>query len=119
MNARTVLIPLLREDVAPRFDLAVEVMLASFDEDGAETGRQTIMLSHSSADELCDFVLRQGVSAVIANGIEEEYYHYLRWKRVEVLDGIMGPAGEALERFRQGRLAPGDILYERSDGCAL
>ena len=115
MSARTLLVPLLRKDVAPRFDLAVELLLVGFDDAQAETSRQHVMLAHSSADELCDFILRQGVSVVVANGIEEGYYHYLRWKRVEVLDGVMGPADLAVERFAQGRLAAGDILFERSD----
>lgn len=119
MTPRTVLVPLLRDDVAPRFDLAVEVLVASLDEEGTETGRQHVMLAHSSADELCDFILRQGVSALIVGGIEEEHYHYLRWKRVEVLDGIMGSAELALERFAAGRLAPGDILFARSGDCAF
>lgn len=115
MTPRTLLVPLWRTDVAPRFDLAVEILLVSFDESSAETGRQNVMLAHSSADELCDFILRQGVSVVVANGIEEGYYHYLRWKRVEVLDGVMGPVDRVVERFAQGRLAAGDILFERSD----
>lgn len=119
MSPRTLLVPLLRKDVAPRFDLAVEVLLVGFDESMAETGRQNVMMAHSSADDLCDFILRQGVSVVVANGIEEGYYHYLRWKRVEVLDGVMGPADLVVERFAQGRLAAGDILFERSDAGAL
>jgi predicted Fe-Mo cluster-binding NifX family protein len=119
VTPRTVLVPLLRQDVAPRFDLAVEVLVASYDEAGTETGRQHVMLAHSSADELCDFILRQGVNALVVGGIEEEYYHYLRWKRVEVLDGVMGPAELALERFALGRLSAGDILFPRSGGCAL
>lgn len=118
MTPRTVLVPLLRENVAPRFDLAVELLLAAFDEDRAEVGRQHVMLAHSSADELCDFILRQGVNALIVGGIEEEYYHYLRWKRVEVLDGIMGPVNLVLERYARGRLTAGDILFERSDAGA-
>jgi len=118
MSARTLLVPLLRDNVAPRFDLAVELLLVGLDEEHQETGRQNVMLAHSSADELCDFILRQGVSAVIVGGITEEYYHYLRWKRVEVLDGVMGPADLAVTLFAQGRLAPGDILFARSDGHA-
>ena len=119
MTPRTLLVPLLREDVAPRFDLAVELLLVSLDENRAETGRQHLMLAHSSADELCDFILRQGVSALVVGGIEEEYFHYLRWKRVEVLDGVMGPAGLAVERYAAGRLAAGDILFPRSPGRAV
>ena len=110
---RKVLIPLHRDDVAPRFDLAVEVLLAELDEEGRVAGRQGVFLAHASGDELCDFILKNGVEVLIVNGIEEDYYHYLRWKRVEVVDGVMGPADEALARYAAGRLAAGDTLYER------
>lgn len=109
--SRTVLVPLLRNEVAPRFDLALEVLLARISEEGAEMSRDIVLLDHASADGLCDFVLKHDVSSVIVNGIEEEYYHYLRWKRVEVVDQVMGPVDAVLERWRSGRLAPGDILY--------
>ncbi len=109
--ARTVLVPLLRNEVAPRFDLALEVLLARISDEGEEISRDIILLDHASADGLCDFVLKNDVAAVLVGGIEEEYYHYLRWKRVEVVDQVMGPVDAVLERFRAGRLAPGDILY--------
>jgi hypothetical protein len=50
---------------------------------------------------------------VICGGIEEEYYQYLTWKRVKVLDSVIGDSGEALERLAAGRLQAGDILVER------
>ncbi len=109
--ARTVLVPLLRNEVAPRLDLALEVLVARISDEDEEMSRDVILLDHASADGLCDFVLKNGVSTVIVNGVEEEYYHYLRWKRVEVVDQVMGPVDAVLERWRAGRLAPGDILY--------
>lgn len=114
--ARNVLVPLLRNDVAPRFDLALEVLLVRLSDEGEERSRDIILLDHASADGLCDFVLKHDVSAVLVNGIEEEYYHYLRWKRVEVVDQVMGPADAVLRRFLAGGLTPGDILYAQEEG---
>ena len=114
MASRKVLIPLLRDEVHPRFDLAVEVMLAELTEDGGQRQR-ILVLPHASADELCDLILREGVGTVVCGGLEEEYYHYLRWKRVEVIDGVAGEAALALERYKAGALRSGDILFTRSE----
>jgi predicted Fe-Mo cluster-binding NifX family protein len=69
------------------------------------------VLANSSADDLCDLILDREVAAVITGGIEEEHYHYLRWKRVEVVDCVAGLAGEALTRYLRGELEPGAILF--------
>lgn len=110
----TVLIPLMANEVAPRFDLAQAVLLATLPEEGAPEGQAvttTLVLEQPSSDALCDLALTRGVSCVVCNGIEEEYYHYLRWKRIEVLDAVMGPVDAVLARLAAGRLKAGDILY--------
>ena len=114
----TVLIPLAANEVAPRFDLAQAVLLAVLPEEGSDerVGQTTILvLEQPSADALCDLALTRGVACVVCNGIEEEYYHYLRWKRVEVLDAVMGPVDAVLARLAAGRLKSGDILYETGE----
>ncbi|EPR37452.1 hypothetical protein dsx2_0798 [Desulfovibrio sp. X2] len=115
MARNNVLVPLLGDAVAPRFDQALELLLLRRGDDGEERGRDTVLLDHASADGLCDFILRHEVGLVVVNGIEEEYYHYLRWKRVEVIDQVMGPVEAVLARLFAGELAPGDILYARGD----
>ena len=111
MANRRVLLPLAGEDVAPRFDAALAVLLAELDDAGDMVSSETIVLPRASADELCEFVLVHGVTAVIANGIPEDHFHYLRWKRVEVVDDVMGPAEEALRLFAAGTLQTGAIVY--------
>lgn len=110
---KNILVTLYRDEVAPRFDLASEVLLVSLDLDGREAKRQELVLAHSSADELCDLILDRDVSVVICGGIEEEHYHYLRWKRLDVLDGVAGPAEEALRLYLAGGLESGAILFPR------
>lgn len=124
MRTLRVLIPLFKDEVAPRFDLAAEALLADVthdvDGDGESVGIKTedFLLPHPSADGLCDLILRKDVDVLICGGVEEEYYHYLRWKRVEVLDNVAGAAREALESFAQGKLQPGDILFDREEDHA-
>ena len=110
-----VLIPLYGNDVAPRFDLATEAYIAKLDESGI-VEEHTYVLPHASSDELCRMVLSEGVSEVICGAVEEEYFQYLTWKKVTVIDSVIGPYSEVLERFRTGRLEPGDILADRSGG---
>ncbi|WMW64034.1 NifB/NifX family molybdenum-iron cluster-binding protein [Nitratidesulfovibrio liaohensis] len=111
----TLLIPLYRDEVAPRFDLAGEALLVHLDADGAELSRSSVLLAHASSEELCRIALEEKVRAVICNGIDDEFWQYLRWKRIEVIDNVMGPVDEAIARFRADVLRPGDILFHRSD----
>jgi predicted Fe-Mo cluster-binding NifX family protein len=107
------LIALHGNDVAPRFDLATEVMIASFAPDGSVEEDNIVVLPQASAEKLCHMILTEDIQTVVCGGIEEEYYQYLTWKRVKVLDSVMGPYELALERLREGVLQPGDILFDR------
>jgi len=109
------LITLCENDIAPRFDLATEVVICSIGSDGSTENTRTIVLAHASAEDLCQMILEDGVDVVICNGIEEQFYDYLTWKGVTVLDTVMGPWERALERFRLYRLKPGDILFDRPE----
>jgi len=117
MREKRVLIPLFKDEVAPRFDLAAEALMAEVSPEGRFT-TEDFLLPHPSADGLCDLVLRKDIDVVICGGIEEEYYHYLRWKRVEVLDNVAGKAQTALELFSAGSLKAGDILFPKEGGHA-
>lgn len=108
-----ILVTLYRNEVAPRFDLASEVLLVTVDATGHEVRRQELVLAHASADDLCDLILDREVAVVITGGMEEEHYHYLRWKRLTVLDGVAALAEDALSRYLRGELEPGDILFPR------
>ena len=124
MRGKRVLIPLYQDEVAPRFDLAGEVMIAdvAFSEMGEKTDGHAgvvtgnVLLQKPSVDCLCELALSRDVDVVICGGIEEQSYHYLRWKRVEVLDNVAGRAQNALDRFARGELKAGDILFH-SEGA--
>ena len=108
---KKVLITLYGNDVAPRFDLATEVLIASVADDGAVREEKTMVLPQASAEKLCHMVLTEEVQAVICGGIEQEYYEYLTWKRVHVIDSVVGIYEAVLQRFGKGTLKAGDILF--------
>lgn len=111
--SQKILITLWESDVAPRFDLATEVLISSLGEDGSVEQNRTIVLAHASAEDLCHLILTEEVNVVICGGIEQEFFEYLTWKKVRVLDSVMGPWERALERFRAGQLEAGAILFDR------
>lgn len=113
--ATKVLICLDGNEVTPRFDLATEVLIAFIGEDGKVYGEKVVVLPQASAEMLCHMVLTESIQVVVCGGIEEEYYQYLTWKRVNVLDSVIGDYKDALERLAEGRLHGGDILVERED----
>lgn len=110
-----ILITVRDNDVSPRFDLTTEVVLEGFDSKGHSTDRKTLVLPHASSEELCHFILTQDVRTVVCGAIEEEYYQYLTWKKITVIDSVMGPWENVMGRYLEGRLRPGDILHQRME----
>lgn len=111
---KKILIPLHGQDVAPRFDLAGEALIVSADENGWNREDRQIVLPRVSAEKLCHLILTEGVQVVICGGIEEEYYQYLVWRHIQVLDSVIGRTEAVLERFFAGLLKAGDIVVEKS-----
>lgn len=109
-----ILISIRGNDVAPRFDLTTEVLIATLGTGGAIEEQRTIVLPRASAEDLCRLVISEGIKVVVCGGIEEEYYQYLDWKNVRVLDSVIGPWERALVRLDDGELEGGDILLDRN-----
>ena len=107
---KKILIPLYENDVAPRFDLATEVLIVSSPKRSAIGGKRMVVLPRASAEQLCHLIITEGVQTVICSAIEDDYYQYLTWKRIEVIDSVIGSSEAALKRYLQGDLEPGDIL---------
>jgi len=110
-----ILITVREDNISPRFDLTTEVVMESRDEKGRPGDRRTLVLPHASSEELCHLILAQEVQTVVCGAIEEEYYQYLTWKRIVVIDAVMGPWEKVMERYAEGRLRPGDILHNRTE----
>ena len=103
------LIPLLGLEVAPRFDLATEVWIGELDEATPDRiiSSTIIVLPQASAEDLCQLILKEEVDVVLCGGIEEEFYDYLQWKRIKVIDSVIAMADEAARAYGRGELGPG------------
>ena len=107
-----ILITVTGDDVAPRFDLTTEVLVANA-ENGQLYGKtRNLLLPRPSTEELCGLILKENVTVVVCGGIEEEHYNYLQWKKVDVIDGIIGPSAIALKLSLTGKLKSGAILFD-------
>ncbi len=110
------LITIWGKDVAPRFDLASEVLMAGVEpETGEVKEKKTLVLPVTSAEELCRFILSEGVELVVCGGIENEYYQFLVWKNVKVIDSVTGPHSKALVLAARGELEQGAILTGKKE----
>jgi predicted Fe-Mo cluster-binding NifX family protein len=109
---KKVLICLYENDVAPRFDLTTEVFIAAVGPENRIEEEKSVVLPRASAEELCHMILTSDIQTVICGGIEEEYYQYLIWKRINVFDAVIGTCDRVLEDFIKGTLRSGAILYD-------
>ena len=107
-----ILIPIAADEVAPRFDLAAEVHIVTLLK-GGETEDKTVVLPQASAEKLCHLILTENITCVICGAIEEEYFQFLAWKKITVIDAVAGPWEKALIRHLQGDLSAGEILCDR------
>jgi len=105
----TIILTVMDNKIAPRFDLATEVLIFSSDPSGAASTR-SMLLPGPSADDLCALILKEGIDVLICGGIEDEHYKFLSWKKIEVIDRIIGNATDVLERYTAGNLHEGDIV---------
>jgi len=111
-----ILITLRDNDIAPRFDLTTEVLIVESDGSKTTSKPRNILLPGPSADELCSLIIKEGISLVICGGIEEAHFQYLVWKKITVIDKVIGPAAEALSLAQTGLLTPGAILRKTKGG---
>lgn len=112
---RKLLIPIQGDFVAPRFDLATEIFIARFENGGIVSDSKTIITERPSEEGLCQMVVEEHITDVVCSGIEELHYNFLVWKKVKVLDGIIGAWKPALEKALMGRLEQGEILFDQDD----
>lgn len=110
---KKILIPLFLDEVAPRFDLATEALIITTSRDLRVEEERTVVLPQASSEKLCHLIITENISTVICGAIEEEYYQFLKWKKIAIYDSVAGPLKEAFARFKDQNLKPGDILWTR------
>ncbi|MBA3003935.1 MAG: hypothetical protein FP813_08805 [Desulfurivibrio sp.] len=113
-----ILVTLQNNDIAPRFDLATEVLIAKVVRGKTSGEPRTVLLPGPSSDELCSLIIREEVSLVICGGIEEAHFQYLVWKKIEVIDRVIGPAAEAIDLAIAKQLRLGAIVRPKIERSA-
>lgn len=112
MAMQKLLIPLQGDFVAPRFDLATEVIIVRLDKGKVVGEPKTIIMERPSDEALCKMVVEEHITDLVCGGIEELHYNFLVWKKVTVLDAVIGCWQTVMEKFLAGTLGQGEILVE-------
>lgn len=110
VSIRKLLIPIQGDYVAPRFDLATEILIVRFEEKKAIGAPRTIILERPSEEGLCQMVVEENITDLVCGGIDEVHYNFLVWKKVVVFDAVIGGWKDALDRVLAGELKQGEIL---------
>lgn len=97
-------------DVAPRFDLTVEAIIVQVENGELTHEPRELVLSEPSGDELCGLAVSEAVDLVVCGGIDEVHFEYLAWKKIRIIDGVVGPYVEVIDLLRKDRLAAGMIF---------
>lgn len=109
---RKLLMTIQGEYVAPRFDLATELLVASIS-DGKLAGEpKTIIMDKPSDEKLCKMILEEKITDVVCGGIDEMHFNFLRWKQISVVDGVIADWRSALNMHQAGLLRQGQILFD-------
>ena len=113
---RKLLMPIQGDFIAPRFDLATEILIFRIDNDNEIGEPRTIIMERPSEDGLCQMVVEENITDVVCGGIEEVHYNFLVWKKTKVLDGVIGDWRTVLEKMQSGELCQGDIFFNQDEG---
>jgi len=105
------IIPLYMDDVAPRFDLVTEVLIIMVSKDNSV--EKKAMVLPRSAEKLCHLIILENINTLICGAIEDEYYQFLTWKKITILDAVSGTWPVAFKKWMEKALNPGDILSKR------
>ncbi len=111
-----ILITIQKNSVAPRFDLTTEVLIALCEGQKVLGKPRTVLMTRPSSEELCALIIKENINTVICNGIEESHLQYLAWKKMRVIDSVVGPYSEALKAVTGGFLRSGTVLPGAKQG---
>jgi len=105
-----ILITIQKNEVAPRFDQSSEILITETRRGKITGDPRIILLPGTSGEDICGLATKENISLVICGGIEETHYQYLKWKKIKVVDGVIGPYEQALNFAIAHTLKPGVIL---------
>jgi predicted Fe-Mo cluster-binding NifX family protein len=105
-NEMKVAIPINKDRVAPRLPLAKEVIIVEL-RGKREMGRNKVDISLLHPMEIPDFLASQGVTRVIAAGVDWHMQEMLRMRNIDLIWGIMGAVDEVLAFYLKKGLQDG------------
>lgn len=109
-----ILIPIMDNELAPRFDLAPSVLIVSVSRETSAMGKiseRVLALESPSAEAMYRLVMAETVQTIICAGMEREVYEFLKRKGIKVIDDVCGPVDSVLEAFLIHKLLPGQNYY--------
>ena len=109
-----ILIPLMDNELSPRFDLAPEILIISITRETSAMGtlsERIVNLETPSAEAMYRLVMAENIQTIICAGMESEVYEFLKRKGVKVVDNVCGPVDPILEAYLAGRLSPGQNYF--------
>lgn len=98
------------EYIAPRFDYTTEVIIVTCYDGQLLEEPRSIILENVSAERICDLTLKENADLVVCGGIEEKHYQFLTWKKIKVIDGVIGPYLDVVDAAMEGTLCPQTIF---------
>jgi predicted Fe-Mo cluster-binding NifX family protein len=111
--------PIQGDFIAPRFDLATEILIVRFEKGKQDGAPRTIIMERPSDEALCQMVVEENITDLVCGGIDEVHYNFLIWKKVNVVDGVIGGWSQALEKAVRAELKQGQILSSGKDNLTL
>ena len=87
--------PIYGARIAPRFSLAKHVIVAEW-QGTTELGRETLDISHLHPMQVPDFLASNGVTKVIAAGVDRYLQELFSMHNIDLVWGINGNADEVM-----------------------
>jgi len=105
-----ILITIEKNEVAPRFDQASEIFIIKIEGETIKGEPRIMLLPGTSGEDICGLAIKEDISLVVCGGIEDAHFQYLKWKKIKVIDGVIGPYEQAVHFVIKNKLIPGLIL---------
>jgi len=109
-----ILLPILDNNLAPRFDLTADVLIVSVTRETSAMGKikeRVVVLDSPSAESMYRLVMAENIQTIICAGIEKEVFSFLKRKGIEIIDNICGPVDVIMEAYLIGKLHPGQNYF--------
>ncbi len=116
---RKLLLPIQGDFIAPRFDLATEIIVVHFENGKVVDEPRNYIMDSPSDEELCQMIVKLNITDVVCGGIEEIHYNFLVWKKIKVIDGIISNWNTALDQAIVDNLKSRSIIIPRKNSLKL